>query len=90
MYDNDKKKKKFSYSCVSFDYLDSESLLSHSSTDVTSIDTMAPNAPDSLGHSTPNFFSPQHPCRFVILSAQVFFYYLAYGYLQVSFNKIKN
>ena len=31
----------------------------------------------------------QHPLRFLGLCAQVFFYFLAYGYLQVSFIKVK-
>jgi hypothetical protein len=32
----------------------------------------------------------QHPFRFAVLCIQIFVYYLVYGYLQVSFIKIKN
>ena len=31
---------------------------------------------------------PQHPIRFIGLSAQVFFYFIGYGYLQVSYIKL--
>ncbi|CAM4859815.1 unnamed protein product [Rotaria socialis] len=57
---------------------DSEPLLSESSEELTAtayhteFDTMLPNEP----------LPPQHPMRFLGLSAQVFFYYLGYGYLQ--------
>ncbi len=49
---------------------------------------MSPNEQERIVH--PTFLqrylslSPQHPIRFIGLCAQVFFYYLAYGYLQVS------
>ncbi len=86
------------YSCVSFECLDSESLLSHSSNEVTErdsetvIDTMVPNEHERTTHGPikPSLFQmysslpPQHPIRFIGLCAQVFLYYLVYGYLQVS------
>jgi hypothetical protein len=91
----EKKESMIIYSCVSFEYLDSESLYSYMSTDKNSTDdsSMVSNGYErnvklSLWQKYSSL-SSQHPIRFLGLCTQVFLYYLAYGYLQVSFSKIR-
>ncbi|CAM4757918.1 unnamed protein product [Rotaria magnacalcarata] len=75
---------------------DSQPLLSESTEELeatthhTEVDTMTANERQKKLNSLPNIpilhlysaLPPQHPMRFLGLSAQVFFYYLGYGYLQ--------
>ncbi len=96
MYDDKKK----TYSL--FECLDSQPVLSNSSIRVTATesnvvdDNMASNNHERTVHPTSKLYfikyylsvPPQHPLRFITLSAQVCFYYLAYGYLQVRFIEI--
>jgi hypothetical protein len=75
-------------------HLDSESSIKVTTEDNNAItDNMVPNGHDRMAHLTSKIsiwqtylsLPPQHPVHFIGLCAQVFFYYLAYGYLQVSF-----
>jgi hypothetical protein len=63
----------------------------------TVADNMVPNDYNRIVYPTSKIslwqsyssLPPQHPIRFLGLCAQVFFYYVAYGYLQVGFIEIK-
>ncbi len=70
-------------------YLDAEPLIN-----ATPTDSMPVVEHERIGHSISSKLSwlkiysslpPQHPIHFIGLCAQVFLYYLGYGYLQVSF-----
>jgi hypothetical protein len=83
--------RQINYLCLLFKYLDTESLLSDIPKEKNIMDDLSTKRLERITRIPCLRYyyslSPQHPIHFLLLCAQVFFYYLVYGYLQVRLKK---